>query len=60
MKFWIIRILIMPHLQVSYYKFWLFDSKHIWNCKKFQENIRRGDTIWFMESIQGSLGNGYF
>ena len=55
MVFWIIRI---PDYEsfanVSYYKFWLFDSKKLWNCKRFQENIRKGDTIWFMKS--GSKG----
>lgn len=51
MKFWIIRIPdYSAFANVSYYKFWLFDSKHIWNCKRFQENIRKGDTIWFMQS----------
>ena len=55
MVFWIIRIPdYASFANVSYYKFWLFDSKNLWNCKRFQENIRKGDTIWFMKS--GSKG----
>ncbi len=54
MVFWIIRI---PNLSVfanvSYYKFWLYDSKNVWNCKRFQKNIRKGDTIWFLQSGSG-------
>lgn len=55
MVFWIIRIPdYTVFANVSYYKFWLYDSKNLWNCKRFQENIRKGDTIWFMKS--GSKG----
>ena len=54
MVFWIIRI---PNLSVftnvSNNKFWLYDSKNIWNCKKFQENIKKGDIIWFTQSGKG-------
>lgn len=55
MVFWIIRI---PDYSVfenmSIHKFWLFNSKNLWNCKTFQQKIKKGDTIWFME--EGTKG----
>ena len=51
MVFWIIRISNLSVFStLNKYKFWLYDSKNIWNCKSFQQNIKKGDTIWFIQA----------
>ena len=32
---------------------WLFNSQNKWNSKKFQQSVKKGDIIWFVEGKTG-------
>lgn len=50
MVFWIIRINEYETFCSSNQKrFWLYNSKYLWNCKKFNSTVKKGDIIWFVQ-----------
>lgn len=51
MVFWIIRINdYEAFCSLNQKRFWLYNSKNQWNCKKFHSTVKKGDIIWFVQA----------
>lgn len=54
MVFWIIRITEYEIFRtLNKDRTWLFNSQNQWNSKKFQQSVKKGDIIWFVEAKTG-------
>lgn len=51
MVFWIIRIQEYDTFRsLNKKRFWLYNAKNQWNCKKFHTTAKKGDIIWFVRA----------